>query len=44
MSLPFVYLSGNQCLLEYDETWKALIEHYKEKQCIVEGRNFPKHF
>ena len=29
-------------LLEYDlNTWKPLIAHYKERNCIASGKTFP---
>ena len=30
-------------ILEYDEMWKALIDHYTSERCIVEGEEFPRH-
>ena len=27
-------------MLRYDKHWEALIEHYEEKNCVVEGRRF----
>ncbi len=34
--------TGNRMLLEYDlKTWKPLIEHYRKKQCIRNGNDFP---
>ena len=38
------YCTGNKMLLEYDQTWKALIEHYEQRKCIVDGSNFPPKF
>lgn len=29
-------------LLNYDNTWKDLLNHYKEKKCIVSAETFPK--
>ena len=31
---------GNKKLLTYDNTWKALIQHYEERECCVEGDTF----
>ena len=34
---------GNQLLLRYDENWKALIEHYTQKKCLLmNGEEFCK--
>ena len=30
-------IQGNKHLLSYDKDWKALIEYYEEKSCIVEA-------
>ena len=32
---------GNAKLLEYDDTWRALLEHYRGKGCVVKGNLFP---
>ena len=29
-------------LLRYDDTWGALIQHYSERGCVVDGSQFPK--
>ena len=38
--LSFLSNTGNQMLLRYDDTWNALIEHYEERECIVDDRYF----
>ena len=36
------FFAGNETLLNYDdETWACLLEHYKTKECVVNGENFP---
>ena len=35
-----LYIIGNKELLSYDKNWKALIDHYQDKQCIVKGEEF----
>ena len=33
--------AGNKTLLNYDDTWRALIAHYKEKECVIASALFP---
>ena len=36
----FVIIIGNKMLLECDGTWRSLLQHYEEKQCIVKDSRF----
>ena len=33
--------AGNKTLLQYDENWGALIAHYEERKCVIDGSRFP---
>ena len=35
------YHAGNKILLQYDETWGALINHYEERGCVLHESQFP---
>ena len=39
-AISLFYCEGNKLLLSYDKNWEALIEHYEEKECVVEGERF----
>ena len=44
-AIPYRHVNlctGNKTLLNYDDTWNALISHYEERKCIVDSRHFPK--
>ena len=36
-----MHLAGNKALLEYDDTWKSLVENYEECEYFVDPSNFP---
>ena len=36
-----ICLLGNEMLLRYDSSWDKLLNHYKDKKCIVKDSEFP---